>query len=124
MSRARSGKTILRRRARLRKLTKGFRAGRHNLHRQSEVALMRARAYAYRDRRVRRRAFRQLWIVRISAACRMNGLRYSQFIAGLTNAGVELDRKSLSQIAIHDMDAFKEILALAVKHLPAGLRNG
>ncbi len=85
---------------------------------------MRARAYAYRDRRVRRRAFRQLWIVRISAACRMNGLRYSQFIAGLTNAGVELDRKSLSQIAIHDMDAFKEILALAVKHLPAGLRNG
>ena len=79
MSRARSGKTILRRRARLRKLTKGFRAGRHNLHRQSEVALMRARAYAYRDRRVRRRAFRQLWIVRISAACRMNGLRYSQF---------------------------------------------
>jgi len=85
---------------------------------------MRARAYAYRDRRVRKRDFRRLWIVRISAACRMNGMRYSQFIAGLTNAGVELDRKSLSQLAIHDMDAFKAVLEVAKNHLPAGLKNG
>ena len=92
MTRARSGKTVLRRRARLRKLTKGFRLSRHNLHRQAVVTLIRARVYAFRDRRVRKREFRKLWIVRLNAACRMRGLRYSQFIAGLQRANVELNR--------------------------------
>jgi large subunit ribosomal protein L20 len=113
MTRARSGKPILRRRKRLRKLTKGFRLSRHNLVRQSEVTLIRGRVYAFRDRRVRKRMFRRLWIIRLSAACRMRGLRYSEFIHGLQRAAVELDRKTLSDIAIHDPDAFTKIADLA-----------
>src|SRR3954449_441189 len=101
MVRARSGVTVTRGRKRTRKLTKGFRASRHNLYRQSLVTLIRSRVYAFRDRRVRKREFRRLWIARISAACRMRGLRYSQLIAGLQHANVELNRKSLAEIAIH-----------------------
>lgn len=117
MVRARSGKTVIRGRKRLRKLTKGFRLGRHNLYRQAVVTLIRARVYAFRDRRVRKRDFRRLWIVRISAACRMRGVRYSQLIAGLQRALVALDRKSLSEIAIHDPDTFTKIVELAKQHL-------
>src|SRR6266704_2065257 len=102
MTRARSGKTVLRGRKRMRKLTKGFRLSRHNLYRQSRVTLIRARAFAFRDRRAKKRMFRRLWIVRINAACRMRGLRYSEFIHGLQLAMVSLDRKSLSEVAIHD----------------------
>ena len=120
MVRARSGKTVLRGRKRMRKLTKGFRLSRHNLHRQAVVTLIRARVYAFRDRRVRKRDFRRLWIVRINAACRMRGLRYSQLIAGLLRAQVELDRKSLADIAIHDPDTFTQIVELARANLPAG----
>ena len=120
MTRARSGKTVLRSRKRLRKLTKGFRLSRHNLYRQAVVTLIRARVYAYRDRRVRKREFRRLWIVRVNAACRMRGLRYSQLIAGLLRAQVELDRKSLADIAIHDPETFTQIVELARANLPAG----
>src|ERR1700757_3580828 len=102
MTRARSGKTVLRRRKRLRKLTKGFRLSRHNLYGQAIVALIRSRVYAFRDRRARKRQFRRLWIVRINAACRMRGLRYGEMIAGLQRANVELDRKTLADIAVHD----------------------
>jgi large subunit ribosomal protein L20 len=119
MTRARSGKTVMRRRKRLRKLTKGFRASRHNLVRQSKVALMRSRVYAFRDRRVRKREFRRLWIVRISAACRMRGLRYSELIHGLQRAQVALDRKTLADLAVHDPEAFTKIADLAKAHLPA-----
>jgi large subunit ribosomal protein L20 len=122
MTRARSGKTVLRCRKRLRKLTKGFRAGRHRLYRQSVVTLLRARVYAYRDRRVRRREMRRLWIVRINAACRARGLRYSQFISGLQHAQVALDRKSMSNLAIQDPDAFTLLVELARKNMPAGLK--
>jgi large subunit ribosomal protein L20 len=115
--RARSGKTVLRKRARTRKLTKGFRAGRHNLYRQSLVTLIRGRKYAFRDRRDRKRQFRRLWIIRVNAACRARGLRYSQLIAGLISAQVILDRKSLSEIAIHDPEGFTKIVELAKKHL-------
>src|SRR5215471_8821593 len=120
MVRARSGKTVLRKRKRLRKLTKGFRASRHNLYRQAVVALIRSRVYAFRDRRVRKREFRKLWIVRINAACRMRGLRYSQFIAGLQRATVELDRKTLADLAVSDPDTFTKIVELAKANLPAG----
>ena len=120
MVRARSGKTVLRGRKRMRKLTKGFRLSRHNLYRQAVVTLIRARVYAYRDRRVRKREFRRLWIVRVNAACRMRGLRYSQLIAGLLRAQVGLDRKSLADIAIHDPDTFTQIVELARANLPAG----
>jgi len=118
MTRARSGKTVTRGRKRLKKLTKGFRLSRHNLYRQALVTLIRARVYAYRDRRVRKRDFRRLWIVRINAACRMRGIRYSEFIAGLQRALVELDRKSLADIAIHDPDTFTRLVELARTHLP------
>ena len=120
MTRARSGKTVLRQRKRIRKLTKGFRASRHNLYRQSIVTLIRGRVYAFRDRRVRKREFRRLWIVRINAACRMRGLRYSQLIAGLQRAAVELDRKTLANLAISDPDTFTKIVELARANLPAG----
>jgi large subunit ribosomal protein L20 len=122
MVRARSGKTVLRRRARTRKLTKGFRLGRHNLYKQARITLIRARKYAFRDRRVKKREFRRLWIVRISAACRMRGMRYSQFIAGLQRAMVELDRKSLAEVAIHDPDTFTKLVELAKQNQPAGLK--
>ena len=118
MVRARSGKTVLRNRKRLRKLTKGFCMSRHNLYRQAIVTLLRARAFAYRDRRVRKRDFRRLWIIRINAACRMRGMRYSEFIAGLQRALVELDRKSLADVAIHDPDTFTKLVELARTHLP------
>jgi large subunit ribosomal protein L20 len=122
MTRARSGATVLRNRKRMRRLTKGFVMSRHNLYRQSVVTLMRAGVYAFRDRRVRKREFRRLWIVRLSAACRMRGLRYSQLIAGLIRANVELNRKSLAEIAVHDPDTFTKIVELARQHLPAGLK--
>src|ERR1700734_2160737 len=122
MVRARSGKTVIRKRARTRKLTKGFRLARHNLYNQAGITLGRPRKFAFRDRRVKKREFRRLWIVRISAACRMRGIRYNQLIAGLTRAMVELDRKSLSEIAIHDPEAFTKLVELAMKHQPAGLK--
>ena len=122
MVRARSGKTVLRGRKRMRKLTKGFRLSRHNLYRQSLVTLIRSRVYAFRDRRARKRMFRRLWIVRISAACRMRGMRYSELICGLQRAQVELDRKTLADVAVHDPEAFTKIVELARANLPEGLK--
>jgi large subunit ribosomal protein L20 len=119
MTRARSGKTVLRCRKRMRRLTKGFRLSRHHLYRQAVVTLIRARVYAFRDRRVRKREFRRLWIVRINAACRMRGLRYGQFIAGLLSAQVELNRKTLADLAVHDPDTFTKLVELAKANLPA-----
>jgi large subunit ribosomal protein L20 len=118
MVRARSKTTTAARKKRLRKLTKGFRLSRHNLYRQSRVTLMRARVFAFRDRRAKKRMFRRLWIVRINAACRMRGLRYSEFIHALQLANVALDRKALSELAIHDPAAFDAVVELAKKHLP------
>jgi large subunit ribosomal protein L20 len=113
MTRARSGKTVLRRRKRYRKLTKGFRLSRHNLYRQSRVTLIRARVYAFRDRRVRKREFRSLWITRINAAARLNGLTYGELVHGLGLAGVELNRKILADLAINDPEAFAALCARA-----------
>jgi large subunit ribosomal protein L20 len=118
MTRARSGKTVLRCRKRMRRLTKGFRLSRHHLYRQAVVTLIRARVYAFRDRRVRKRDFRRLWIVRINAACRMRGLRYSEFIAGLQRAQVALNRKTLANLAVHDPDMFTRLVELARANLP------
>jgi len=102
----------------MRKLTKGFRAGRHHLYRQAVVTLIRARVYAFRDRRVRKREFRKLWIVRINAACRMRGLRYGQLISGLQRALVELDRKTMADLAVNDPNTFTKIVELARANLP------
>ncbi len=121
MVRAGSPKTQARRRKRTRKLTKGFRLSRHNLYRQAIATLIRARAFAFRDRRARKRDFRRLWIIRVNAACRMRGLRYSEFMHGLQRALVALDRKSLSEIAIHDPATFDKLVELARANLPAAL---
>lgn len=121
MVRAGSGKTTASRRKRTRKLTKGFRLSRHNLFRQSIITLIRARAFAFRDRKAKKRLYRRLWIIRINAACRMRGLRYSEFICGLQGALIALDRKSLSEIAIHDPATFDLLVDIARKHLPPSL---
>ncbi|HEY1188332.1 MAG TPA: 50S ribosomal protein L20 [Gemmata sp.] len=112
MVRARSKATTARRKKRLRKLTKGFRLGRHNLFRMAKTTLLRARTYAFRDRKAKKREYRRIWIVRINAACRMRGLRYSEFIHGLQLAHIMLDRKSLSEIAIHDPAGFDKLVEI------------
>lgn len=117
MVRAGNGRTTKARRKRTRKLTKGFRLSRHNLYRQAICTLIRARAFAFRDRKAKKRLFRRLWIVRINAACRMRGLRYSEFIHGLQRAFIALDRKSLSEIAIHDPETFNKLVEIAKKNL-------
>jgi large subunit ribosomal protein L20 len=96
---------------RLFKRAEGFVGGRHRLLRTVKESLARAGAFAYRDRRARKRDFRRLWITRLSAACQERDIRYSQFIAGLKAAKIELDRKSLSEIAIADPAAFDAVMA-------------
>jgi large subunit ribosomal protein L20 len=113
MVRAGSGKTLAARRKRTRKLTKGFRLSRHNLYRQAIVTLIRARVFAFRDRKAKKRQYRRLWIVRINAACRMREMRYSEFIYGLQLAQIALDRKSLSETAIHDPATFDKLVEIA-----------
>ena len=92
--------------------TKGYYGTRHRLWRRANEAWMKAHWYAYRDRRNRRRDLRQLWIVRINAAARLNGLSYSRFIHGLKQAGVELDRKILADVAVRDPQTFAQIVEL------------
>ncbi|MCC9607376.1 50S ribosomal protein L20 [Blastopirellula sp. JC732] len=104
---------------RLFKKARGFRGGRGKLLRTVKETLVRAGVYAYRDRKVRKREFRKLWIVRLNAAARMRGIRYSQFIYGLRKAGLELDRKTLSEMAIHDPRAFDEVTELVKAALAA-----
>ena len=96
---------------RLFKAVEGFVGGRRKLYRTAKETLARAGAFAFRDRRAKKRDFRRLWITRLSAACRERELRYSQFIAGLKAANIELDRKSLSEIAIADPAAFDAVVA-------------
>lgn len=95
----------------------GYRGGRKNLVGQARTTIEKALQYAYRDRRTRKREFRRLWIIRINAASRSHGLSYSQFMNGLSQAGVVLDRKVLSDIAVHDDAAFAELVKLATGSL-------
>ncbi|MEO1529048.1 MAG: 50S ribosomal protein L20 [Planctomycetota bacterium] len=95
---------------RLFKRAKGYRGGRGKLTRTVKETLLRSGAYAFRDRRVKKREFRRLWITRINAATRMHDLRYSEFIHGLNKAGIEMDRKTLSEMAIHDPEGFKAVV--------------
>jgi large subunit ribosomal protein L20 len=87
--------------------TKGFRGEANSNYRRAKEALMKAESYAYRDRRNRKRDFRRLWITRINAAARLNGMSYSQFMHGLKLAGIEVDRKVLADIAVRDADTFR-----------------
>ncbi len=104
---------------RLFKKTKGYRGGRNNLLRTAKETVVRAEAYAFRDRRVRKREFRKLWIIRINAAARERGLRYSELINGLSKANVELDRKMLAEIAVSDPAAFDAVVEKAREALAA-----
>lgn len=107
--RTRKGAARRQSKKRLFKRAKGYRGGRSKLTRTVKESLLRSGAYAFRDRRVKKRDFRKLWIIRINAACRQHGLRYSEFIHGLKKAGIELDRKTLSEMAIHDEAGFKDV---------------
>jgi large subunit ribosomal protein L20 len=98
-----------RRRKKILKAAKGYRGGRSKLLKTATVAVMRSRQYAYRDRKKRKGDFRRLWIVRINAAARENGLSYSTFILKLKKAGIALDRKILAEIAVNDPQGFSEI---------------
>ena len=98
---------------RLFRKVKGFVGARRKLVRTAKETLLRAGVYAYRDRHVRKREFRKLWIIRINAAVRQRGIRYSQFIAALSKAKIELDRKMLAELAVSDPTAFDQIVAVA-----------
>jgi large subunit ribosomal protein L20 len=92
---------------------KGYRGEAHSSYKRAKEAVMKADSYAYRDRRNRKRDFRRLWITRINAAARLNGMSYSQFMHGLSRAGVEVDRKILADIAVRDAEAFRRFAELA-----------
>ncbi len=113
MPRARSSPATRRRRKRVLKQAKGFVGGRHRLFKTAKETVARSLQYAYRDRRRRKRDFRRLWIIRINAAARQNGMSYSQFIHGLNEAGIEIDRKILADLAVRDTEAFTELVEAA-----------
>lgn len=92
------------------KLSKGYKHGRKNLIKRAKEAILKAGTYAYRDRRVKKRTFRALWIIRLNAAVREHGLTYSKFIKALKDNNIELDRKVLSQLALQSPEEFKKII--------------
>lgn len=113
MPRVKRGFKARRRHNRILKLAKGYRGAHGRLYRSAVEAVERALCYAYRDRKTRKRAFRRLWIVRINAAARQNGLSYSRFVHGLKKADVELDRRVLAELAIGDPAAFADVAKAA-----------
>ena len=115
LMRVKRGFKARRRRKKILKLAKGYRGGRSKLYRTAADAVDKALQYAYRDRRTRKRDFRKLWIARINAAARLNGLSYSRFINGLKRARVELDRKILAELAVSDPKAFSHLAAIATR---------
>ena len=119
MPRVKRGKTARRRHDKIRKQAKGYRAGRRRLYKRSHEAVMRSYAHAYRDRRLRKRDMRRLWIVRINAAARQQGTTYGRLIYGLRLAGIELDRKVLAEMAVKDPSAFAQVVEKAQAALQA-----
>ncbi|MCR8684719.1 50S ribosomal protein L20 [Campylobacter ureolyticus] len=117
MARVKTGVIRRRRHKKVLKEARGFYSGRRKHFRKAKEQLERSLCYAYRDRRAKKRDFRRLWIVRINAACRLNDISYSQFIHGLKNAGIELDRKILADMAMNDAQAFENIAAKAKQAL-------
>lgn len=113
MARIKRGLHGLKHRRKVMKLVKGFRAARRRNYRVANEALLHSLAYAYRDRRVRKRDFRSLWISRINAAVRKEGLTYSVFMSGLKKSGVTLNRKALAELAVSDAAAFRSLLDAA-----------
>lgn len=113
MARVKGGMNARRRHNKILKMAKGYRGARSKQYRVAKQSVMRALASAYAGRKQRKRQFRQLWIARINAAARINGLSYSRFMHGLKLAGVELDRKVLSDMAINDAEGFAKLAELA-----------
>ena len=113
MPRVKRGVTARARHKKILALAKGYRGRRKNVYRIAKQAVMKAGQYAYRDRRQKKRQFRQLWIARINAASRQNGLSYSRFINGLKKASIEIDRKILADIAVHDKVTFTALVEKA-----------
>lgn len=111
--RVKTGPKTQRKHKKILALTKGQRGSKHRLFKRGNEAMMKSLVYAYRDRRNRKRDFRRLWIIRINAATRQNGLSYSQFMNGLKKAGVEIDRKMLADIAMRDASAFGKLVETA-----------
>lgn len=119
MPRVKRGTKARRRHKKILKLAKGYVGGRRKQYRQARETVERGLVYAYRDRKVRKREFRGLWIIRINAAARQHGLSYSQFMHGLILGGVTVDRKVLADIAVRDPAGFQEFAQVAKTHLAA-----
>ncbi len=113
MARVKGGTIHRARRKKVMKLAKGYFGSKHRLYKTAKEQVMHSLTYAYRDRRQKKRDFRKLWITRINAACRENNISYSKFINGLSKAGVEINRKMLSEIAIENKEAFTELVHVA-----------
>lgn len=113
MPRVKGGFTTHRRHKKILKLAKGYRGAKSKLYRPAHEQVMKSLVYAYAHRRKRKGDFRKLWIARINAATRINGMSYSRFISGLKKAGVTVNRKILADMAINDMTAFSELVAVA-----------
>jgi large subunit ribosomal protein L20 len=113
MPRVKGGNVARKRRKKILKLAKGYFGSKHRLFKTANAQVMKSLMYAYRDRRQRKRDFRKLWIARINAAARMNGLSYSRFMHGLKLAGMDINRKMLADMAVNDAKAFSELSAIA-----------
>ena len=117
MARVKNGAVTKARHKKVLKAAKGYTGSKHRLYKTAKEQLMKSGKYAYRDRKNRKRDFRKLWITRINAACRLNDISYSKFINGLNKAGVEVNRKMLSELAINDEKAFKALVEISKKGL-------
>jgi len=119
MPRVKGGYVTRQRRNKILKLAKGYVGSKHTLYKTAHEQVMRSLSYAYRDRKNKKREFRKLWISRINAACKLNGIKYSRFINGLDRAGVSINRKMLAELAVSDAKAFADLVQVANK----GLKN-
>ena len=117
MPRVKGGYVTRQRRKKVLKLAKGYFGSKHTLYKTAHEQVMRSLAYAYRDRKARKRDFRKLWIQRINAACKLNDMKYSRFINGLNRAGIEVNRKMLADLAVNDPKAFTKLVELAKQGL-------
>lgn len=120
MARVKGGSVSKTRRRKVLKQAKGYFGSKHRLYKTAQEQLFHSGAYAYRDRKQNKRNFRRLWITRINAACRMNDISYSKFMNGLSIAGIEVNRKMLSELAIDNMDAFTSLVNIAKEALKSG----
>lgn len=117
MPRVKRGTKARRRRKKVLKMAKGYFGAKSKLYRPANQAVMKSLHYAYRDRRAKKREFRKLWITRINAAARKDGLSYSRFINGLKKANIEIDRKMLADMAVRDENSFSELVSVAKEEL-------